>query len=137
MNQSEQMRNLALVEDLCRIWEAPGYTAEALLPFFADDCMIRFMDSLPFAVGHQAVLEQARSLMPLGTERMRVRFINVQATGSMVISHRVDTLIVPGKDDVDFEMLGVFRLTSGKIREWTDFMLTPYTVLADGTVQVG
>lgn len=136
MTQSEQSNNIALVEDLCRIWEAPDYVPESMLPYYTEDCAIRFMESLPFAVGHEAVLEQARMLMPLGTERMRVKFISTQAVGPMVIAHRIDTLVVPGKPEVDFEMLGVFHLRDGRIREWTDFMLTPYTVLPDGTVQV-
>lgn len=136
MPQSEQLQNLALVEELCRILELPDYRPELMLPYFTEDCAIRFMESMPFAVGHDAMLDQARQLMPLGTERMRVKFISTQATGPMVIAHRIDTLLVPDQPEIDFEMLGVFHIVGGRIREWTDFMLTPYTIGADGIVTV-
>lgn len=135
MSDSEQVRNLALVEELSRIWEIPS-SAEAMLPYFAEDCAVRLMESLPFAIGHDALVQQVRSLMPLGTEHMRIKPISMHATGPMVVTHRLDTFVVPGKPDVDFEMFGVFHIVDGKIKEWTDFMLTPYSVAEDGTVSV-
>lgn len=126
--------NIRLVRALCEVWEAPDYTAEALAPFFTGDCAVRLMHTLPFAHGPAAVVEQARTLMPLGSERIKVKHYGVQATGPVVVAHRLDTLIIPGKADSDWEMLGVFLIEDGKIKEWTDYMLTPFTLGADGAV---
>lgn len=134
MPQSEAAKNIALVEALCAVWEASDYTAEQMIPFFADDCAVRLMHTLPFAHGPDAVAAQARVLMPLGTERMRVKTLSTYAVGPMVVNHRIDTFIIPGKPDSDWEMLGVFLVEGSKIKEWTDFMLTPFGMAEDGTV---
>src|SRR5690554_6160791 len=125
MSNSDELKSIALVQTLCAIWEAPDYTAEAMMPFFTDDCAVRLMHTLPFAHGPAAVVEQARMLMPLGTERMRVRYLSTHFSGPLVISHRIDTLIVPGQRDSNWEMMGVFLIENGRVKEWTDYMLTP------------
>lgn len=134
MTDTEHAKNIALVQTLCAIWETPDYTPEAMLPFFTEDCAVRFMHTLPFARGPAAVVEQARSLMPLGTERMKVRHLSTHFAGQVVMAHRIDTLVIPGKPDSDWEMMGVFLLDNGKVKEWTDYMLTPFTQAEDGTV---
>ncbi len=134
MTATEELKNIALVQQICAIWEAPDYTAEAMISFFTEDCAVRLMHTLPFAHGPAAVVEQARLLMPLGTERMKVRHLATHFTGPMVVAHRIDTLIIPGKPDSDWEMLGVFLIEDGKVKEWTDYMLTPFRQDPDGTV---
>ena len=134
MSDTDALANIRLVEELCAIWERPDYTAEAMVPFFAEDCAVRLMHTLPFAHGPAAVVEQARMLMPLGTERMKVRHLSTHFAGPMIVSHRIDTLVIPGKPDSDWEMLGVFLIEGGKVREWTDYMLTPFSQAEDGTV---
>jgi len=134
MTETEEARNIALIKRLCAIWETPDYTAEAMIPFFAEDCAVRFMHTLPFAYGTAAVVEQARSLMPLGTERMKVRYLSTWIAGPVVVAHRIDTLVIPGQPDSDWEMMGVFLVEDGKIKEWTDYMLTDFIQGADGVV---
>jgi limonene-1,2-epoxide hydrolase len=134
MSESDELKNIALVRALCDVWAAPDYMAEAMIPFFAEDCAVRLMHTLPFAHGAAAVVEQARALMPLGTERMKVRHLSTHFAGPMVVAHRIDTLVIPGKPDSDWEMLGVFLIEDGKVKEWTDYMLTPFTQAPDGTV---
>lgn len=135
MTPADELANIRIIRQLCAIWEGPDYRPEDIIPFFTDDCAVRLMHTLPFAHGPLAVVEQAKSLMPTGTERMKVRHLSTQFTGQMVIAHRIDTLIIPGKPDSEWEMLGVFLIDDGKVREWTDYMLTPFSQAADGTVQ--
>src|ERR1700712_3775218 len=97
MTNADKLANIRLVQDLCNVWEAPDYTAEAMLPFFAEDCAVRLMHTLPFAHGPAAVADQARTLMPLGTERMKVRHLSTHFAGPMVVAHRIDTLGIPGQ----------------------------------------
>lgn len=124
MTAASETANIELVRELCDIWNAADYSADMMAPFFTQDCAVRLMHALPFAHGPTAVVEQARMLMPLGTERIRVKHISIYATGPMIVSHRIDTFVVPGKPDSDWEMLGVFLFENGRIKEWTDFMLT-------------
>lgn len=135
MTDTDEQKNIALVQTLCAIWENPDYTAEAMMPFFTDDCAVRLMHTLPFVHGPVAVVEQARLLMPLGTERMKVRHLSTHFAGPLVISHRIDTLVIPGQPDSDWEMMGVFLIKNGKVKEWTDYMLTPFTQTAGGVVR--
>ncbi len=134
MNEDHDARAIALVRALCEIWEAPDYSAEAMVPFFTEDCAVRLMHTLPFARGHAQLIEQARMLMPSAEARMRVRHLSTQLAGPLVIAHRIDTLVAPGQPEADWEMLGVFLIENGKVREWTDYMLTPFAMAPDGTV---
>lgn len=134
MTDTEEAKSIALVQALCAIWEAPDYTPESMIPFFSDDCAVRFMHTLPFAYGTAEVVKQARSLMPLGTERMKVRHLSTWFAGPVVMAHRIDTLMIPGEADSDWEMMGVFLIEDGKVKEWTDYMLTPFTRADDGSV---
>ena len=115
MSANDTPGNIHLIQQLCELWEAEDYTAEALAPFFTDDCAVRLMHTLPFAHGPAAVIEQARTLMPLGTERMRVKHYSIQAIGPLVMAHRMDTLVIPGKPESDWDMLGVSLIEGGKI----------------------
>jgi limonene-1,2-epoxide hydrolase len=41
--------------------------------------------------------------------------------GDFVMTSRIDTEITPGKPNREWQVVGVFVVKDGKIREWTDF----------------
>lgn len=81
---------------------------------------LRANPARPAFIVAPAALQAAFKLYLQGSIRFRVKFLDVFARGPPVTTHRIDTVVTPGKPDQDMEILGVFLLKGGQIPEWTD-----------------
>ena len=117
--------NVKVVKDLCATWSAKDFDPDAVAKaYFAPDASVRVLDSMPFAVGPAAIAAAFRPFVQHG-ERFKVQFLDVFARGPLVVTHRIDTQVAPGQADKAMEVVGVFLVRDGRIKEWTDYLVTP------------
>ena len=97
--------------------------ADLVKKYMADDVVAKFTDSLPATEGAAAVTTLWRSFHAHG-EYTATKILSSYAKGPVVVIHRIDTSMAPGKPSRDFEVVGVFVLKDKKIKEWRDYYLT-------------
>jgi limonene-1,2-epoxide hydrolase len=113
--------NLALVKDFIGTWTIKDFDIDKMSQkFLADDSKVRMIETMPFASGPAAAATIFKSYMSSG-ERIDVKFLSTYAKGPIVVTHRIDTVMIPGKPDQPFHVVGVFFVKDGKIKEWTDY----------------
>lgn len=115
--------NLQRVQDFCATWSAADFDPDvALAAYLAPEARVRVIDSQPFVSGPAAAAAAFKAFMPNG-ERVKVKYLSTLARGPLVVTQRIDTMLTPGKPDQEFEVVGVFLLQDGMIREWTDYVV--------------
>lgn len=115
--------NIRLVKDFVATWGEKGFDPDRVAPvFFAADAQVRVLDSLPFVVGPAAIAGAFKPYLQKG-ERFDVKFLSIFAKGPLVVTNRIDTQVAPGQADKATEVVGVFLVRDGKIREWTDYLI--------------
>lgn len=116
---AKEEANVDVVNGFCAAWKT-GDAAKAGT-FLAEDAVVRFIastDNSPAVSGRTAVVEQMRKYLT-GTS---IEFIVEQtfASGPMVMNRRVDRIVAQGKTR-DLQIVGVFFVRGGQIKEWHDF----------------
>ena len=115
--------NLKLVQDFCLTWGAADFDPDKVMPvYLAADGKVRVLADQPFVTGPAAVAASFKPYLQHG-ERFKVKFLDTFARGPLVTTHRIDTVVAPGKPDQAMEIFGYFLLKGGKIQEWTDFIV--------------
>jgi limonene-1,2-epoxide hydrolase len=115
--------NLKLVQDFCQTWGAADFDPDKVMPvYLASDGRVRVLQDQPFVVGPAATAAAFKPYLQHG-ERFKVKFLDVFARGPLVTTHRIDTVVTPGKPDQNMEIFGVFLLKDGKIQEWNDYIV--------------
>jgi limonene-1,2-epoxide hydrolase len=111
--------NLDLVNQFCAAWKSRD--AAKVGAFLHDNCVVRFTASRDAAMpvlGRQGVTDQIGTYLAGSSIEFLVQESYVK--GPLVINRRVDTITSPkGKQDI--QVVGVFFLRGGKIKEWLDF----------------
>ena len=116
--------NLKLVQDFVRTWGEADFDPDKVLPvYLAADGRVRMTQDMPWATGPAAVAASFKPFLKNG-ERYPVKFLDVFARGPLVATHRIDTVLTPGKPDQSMEVYGVFLLKDGKIQEWSDYLVS-------------
>lgn len=116
--------NVKVVKGFCATWGAQDFDPDAAAAaYFTPDASVRVLDTLPFVVGPAAIGAAFKPFLQHG-ERFQVKFLDVYAKGPLVVTHRIDTQVAPGQADKDIEMVGVFLVRGGRIKEWTDYLAT-------------
>jgi limonene-1,2-epoxide hydrolase len=115
--------NVQIVESFCKTWGAADFDPDKVMKvYLADDSSIRAIQNLPPAIGPAAAAAAFKPYLVHG-ERYKVKFLSVYAKGPIVVTHRIDTTVTPGKPDQKAQVVGVFYLDKGKIKEWTDYAM--------------
>lgn len=115
--------NVKVVKDFCATWSAKDFDPDAAAQaYFAPDAHVRVLDTMPFVVGPAAIGAAFKPFLQHG-ERFKVRYLDVFARGPVVVAHRIDTQVAPGQADKSMEMVGVFLVRDGRIKEWTDYLV--------------
>ncbi len=52
---------------------------------------------------------------------VEIKILNSAAAGNLVITERVDTMVMPDGKRIDLPVAGVFELKDGKISAWRDY----------------
>jgi limonene-1,2-epoxide hydrolase len=116
--------NLKLVQDFIRTWGEADFDPDTVMPaYLAADGRVRMTQDMPWASGPAAVASSFKPFLKNG-ERYPVKFLDVFARGPLVATHRIDTVVTPGKPDQTMEVFGVFLVKNGKIQEWSDYLLS-------------
>lgn len=115
--------NVKLVKDFCGTWSAKDFDPDvAAKAYFTPDAHVRVLDSQPFVVGPAAIAAAFKPFLTHG-ERFSVKFLSVFAKGPLVVTHRIDTQVQAGQPDKPMEVVGVFLVNQGRIKEWTDYLI--------------
>ena len=116
--------NRKLVEDFCMGWMAKSYDPDKEMGrFLANDSSVRMEEDKPPVVGPAAVAAAWKGFSTAG-QSIDVKILEVFAKGPVVVTSRVDTVKAPGKVDQIYKVAGVFIVKGGKIKEWTDFLVS-------------
>jgi limonene-1,2-epoxide hydrolase len=119
------MQHVDVVRGLIASFNAPDFDPEKTVrKFFTEDSVVRFVDSMPPMSGLAKLGTTWKSFRVNG-EKVKTKMISVYEAGPVVVAHRTDTVNTPGKPDQSFEVVGVFAVKDGKIKEWIDYMITP------------
>lgn len=90
---------------------------DALVAYFTDDAVFHDMPRERFS-GREAIAARLRA-MPNFTE-LRIEVGHVVAQGEVVLSERVDYLVLNGKS-VRLPVMAAMELRNGKIAAWRDY----------------
>jgi limonene-1,2-epoxide hydrolase len=116
--------NVKVVKDFCATWSATDFDPDASVrTYFAPDASVRVLDTMPFVVGQAAIGAAFKPFLQHG-ERFKVQFLDVYTKGPLVVAHRIDTQVAPGQADKAMELVGVFLVRQGRIKEWTDYLVS-------------
>ena len=119
-----EQANRKLVEGFCKGWMAKAYDADKEMPrFLADDSSVRMEEDKPPLIGAAAVAAAWKGFATSG-QSIDVKILEVFAKGPVVVTSRIDTVKAPGKADQIYKVAGVFIVKGGKIKEWTDFLVS-------------
>ena len=90
----------------------------AMRPFLADDIVYRMTETSAPIVGADAVLDTYRKL---NATSITFEVLETFTAGPIVINRRVDRFVSPRS--FTWQGVGVFFLTDGKIKEWSDYTI--------------
>ncbi len=109
--------NVKLVKAFCNSWNDP----DSSVAYLSDDASVRMVEDKPAVVGPAAVAAAFKGFMSHG-EKISVKILTTLAKGPVVVNTRIDTMTTPGKPDQAFNVVGVFIVKNGKIKEWADYL---------------
>jgi limonene-1,2-epoxide hydrolase len=119
----EEAANLAIVHGFIDSWSDKDFDAEAVMAkYFTPDCLARPVDSQPALSGQAALATVFKGFMANGLT-VSVAYQANFAAGPVVVTRRIDTMVNNGTPGKAYPIVGVFTLRSGKIQEWTDYIL--------------
>jgi limonene-1,2-epoxide hydrolase len=113
---AKKSANSQVVADFIANWNDP----DKAVTYLADDASVRMVEDKPPVVGPAAVAAAFKGFMSNGV-KISVKVNSTVTKGPVVVDSRVDTLTTPGKPDQPFNVVGVFVVKDGKIKEWTDY----------------
>ncbi len=114
--------NVQLVKDFCKAWGDDPPDAEKMTnQFLADDCVVRFGETIAPVSGQSAVTELFQSFLSNG-ERYDLKIIDSFARGPIVVNSRIDSTIKNDRVTNPTQVVGVFLVRDGKIHEWNDYV---------------
>ena len=114
--------NTQLVKDFCQAWgEDPPDADKIANEFLAENCTVRFGDTIAPAVGHSAAADLFKSFLNNG-ERYELKIVETFARGPIVVNSRIDSTIKGKRYTNPTPVIGVFEIRDGKIKEWSDYV---------------
>jgi limonene-1,2-epoxide hydrolase len=105
-----------LVRQFCDTFEK--HDAEALRPFLADDVVYHNIPMDP-VVGVDAAVAFVAGFFAM-CDRMTIETAHLAVRDGIVLTERVDTFTVGGKDAA-LPVMGTFEIRDGKIAAWRDY----------------
>ena len=113
--------NAQLVKDFCAAWGDDSPDAEKIVnQFMADDCVVRFGESVAPVSGHPATIGLFDTFLGNG-ERYELKILETFARGPIVMNSRIDSTIKDSRKANPTKVIGVFVIKDGKIKEWSDY----------------
>jgi limonene-1,2-epoxide hydrolase len=114
--------NIQLVKDFCKAWaDDPPDADKMASDFLADDVTVRFGDTILPVTGQDAAAELFKSFLNNG-ERYDLKIVDTCAHGPVVMNSRIDSTIKDDRVTNPTQVVGVFVIRDGKIKEWSDYV---------------
>jgi limonene-1,2-epoxide hydrolase len=105
-----------VVHEFCDTW-AKG-DLDAIIEFFTDDAVYHNIPIAP-VTGREAIRDTIAGFTA-GVDSVEFRVVNIAATGSVVLTERVDAFITPTVT-IELPVMGTFEVVDGKIAAWRDY----------------
>jgi limonene-1,2-epoxide hydrolase len=105
-----------VVQEFCDTW-AKG-DLDAIVGFFTDDAVYHNIPIAP-VTGRDAIRDTIAGFTA-GVDSVEFRVLNIAATGSVVLTERVDAFITPTVT-IELPVMGTFEVVDGKIAAWRDY----------------
>jgi len=105
-----------VVQEFCDSW-AKG-DLDAIVDFFTDDAVYHNIPIAP--VTGRAAIRDTITGFTAGVDTVEFRVINIAASGSAVLTERVDAFITPTLT-IELPVMGTFEVVDGKIAAWRDY----------------
>ena len=106
----------SIVREFCAAWSK--LDADALIGYFTDDAVYHNMPMEPLR-GRDAIHAFLAGFLA-GVTFAEFEFLNLVASGDVVMTERVDHFELGGKR-AGFPVMGIFELRDGKIAAWRDY----------------
>lgn len=114
--------NVQLVKDFCKAWgDDPPDAEDMANKYLADDCIVRFGDTIDPVTGHEAAVSLFQTFLSNG-ERYDLKILETFARGPVVVNSRIDSTIKGTRTTHPTSVVGVFIVKNGKIKEWSDYV---------------
>jgi limonene-1,2-epoxide hydrolase len=119
-----ELANIRLVKDYLAAWDTPTVDIDKVVSqYMAPNVLLRWFDDEPTYVGRNAAAKAAKKDAPDGV-RVISEILDVFAIRSLVVTSRVDTVKLPGKEDQVLRVAGVCVVKKGLIQEYVDYVTT-------------
>jgi limonene-1,2-epoxide hydrolase len=119
---SIEKANIQLVKDFCKAWGDDPPDAETMVnQYLSDDCLVRFGDTIDPVNGHDATIALFETFLSNG-ERYDLKVLETFARGPVVVNSRIDSTIKGKHTTHPTQVVGVFVIRAGKIKEWSDYV---------------
>jgi limonene-1,2-epoxide hydrolase len=105
-----------LVRQFCDTFEK--HDAEALRPFLTDDVVYHNIPMDP-VIGVEDTVAFLAGFLGM-CDRMVIETTHLAVRGDVVLTERIDTFTVGGKDTA-LPVMGTFEIRDGKIAKWRDY----------------
>jgi len=117
-----QKANIQLVKDFCKAWgDDPPDAEDMTNKYLADDCVVRFGDTIEPVTGHDAAIALFQTFLSNG-ERYDLKILETFSRGPVVVNSRIDSTIKGKRVTNPTRVVGVFLVRDGKIKEWSDYV---------------
>jgi limonene-1,2-epoxide hydrolase len=109
--------NEKIVADFCDSWKRMN--VDEMLGYFTDDAVYHNIpiDPLKGKSEIRKGLHQFAGML----KAVEIKIVNRVAAGNLVITERIDTMVMPDGKRMDLPVAGVFELRGGKISAWRDY----------------
>jgi limonene-1,2-epoxide hydrolase len=108
----------SVVRDFCTAFSRRDI--DEILAFFSENAVYHNIPIAP-AEGREAIRAMLAQFVGPATTAARFEVRNLSASGSLVLTERVDSFTINGKD-VAVPVMGIFEVNSdGKISAWRDY----------------
>ena len=117
---AQERTNLDVVSGFCKAWATRD--PKQILAFFADDGIYRMSETTPPVTGPAGILQRLGSWIESSDKGIEFEIVQSWAKGAIVVNHRIDRFLSSTRP-LTWEGVGVFYVTNGKIKEWSDYTI--------------
>jgi limonene-1,2-epoxide hydrolase len=109
--------NEKIIAAFCDTWKRMNI--DEMLGYFTDDAVYHNIpiDPLKGKSDIRKGLHQFAGML----KAVEIKIVHSAAAGNLVITERIDTMVMPDGKRMDLPVAGVFELRDGKISAWRDY----------------
>jgi limonene-1,2-epoxide hydrolase len=115
-----ELANTRTVRDFCASWST--LDANQVASLFADDAVYRVIETAKPTVGRDAIVKLIGGFL-MRAQKVHFEIHRMYAAGPIVLNERHDHFTPKQGPERAFHVAGVFFVKSGKIAEWTDYVI--------------